>query len=205
MKITVMNARLSFSQLFSPKATGTGAPKFKANLILSKDSSVKIDGVVTKGVSAIEEAMKIAGDVVMKAKFGKVPAKSTNWAVRDGADVIEASTDEPYDGYGEGVTYIAASSQQDRPPQVVDTNPRVALNAIDNKIKDGDFVYAVIDLYAFDATKNQGGKGVTAGLQIIQFYKSGEAFGESQLDASAELDDLADEEIEESEGASHLM
>ena len=205
MKITVMNARLSFSQLFAPKATGNGAPKFKANLILSADSAVKINGKVTKGVTAIEKAMKVACDAVMKEKFGKVPGKNTNWALRDGADVIDASTDEPYDGYGEGVTYIAASSQADRQPQVVDRNPGVTINAIDNKIKDGDFVYAVIDIYAFDATKNQGGKGVTAGLQIVQFFKKGEAFGESQLDASNELDDLGDEEIEDSAEADSMM
>lgn len=194
MKVTVMNSRLSFSQLFAPKASGQGAPKFKANLILSDDSAVKIDGKVTKGVAAIEKALKVACDAVMKEKFGKVPAKNVNWVVRDGADVIDQSTDEPYDGYGEGVTYIAASSQADRPPQVVDRNPSVTINAIDNKIKDGDFVYAVIDVYAFDATKNQGGKGVTAGLQIVQFFKKGEAFGESQLDAENELEDLGEDE-----------
>lgn len=200
MKITLMNVRLSFSQLFAPKASGEGAPKFKANFILSGDSAVKIDGKVTKGIAKIEAAMKVACNGVMKEKFGKVPAKSKNWALRDGAEVIDSSTDEPYDGYGEGVTYIAASSQQDRPPQVVDRDPSVSINAIDNKIKDGDFVYAVIDVYAFDATKNQGGKGATAGLQIVQFFKKGEAFGESQLDASSELADLGeDEEIESSE------
>ena len=194
MKVTIMNARLSFSQLFAPKANGSGAPKFKANFILSDDSSIKIDGKVTKGVAKIEAALKTACDAVTKEKFGKVPSKSINWVVRDGADVIDVSTDEPYDGYGEGVTYIAASSQQDLQPQVVDRNPKVTINAIDNKIKDGDFVYAVIDVYAFDATKNQGGKGATAGLQIVQFFAKGEAFGESELDAATELEDLGEDE-----------
>ncbi len=193
MKVTVMNARQSFSQLFTPKASGNGAPKFKANLILSEDSSVKIEGKVYKGVKEIKKAVLAACDAVMKEKFGKVPAKNTNWVLRDGADVVDASTDEHYDGYGEGIYYIAASSQQDRPPQVVDKNPKIALAAIDNKIKDGDFVYAVIDIYAFDATKNQGGKGTTAGLQIVQFFKKGEAFGAGELDAEAELEDLSSE------------
>lgn len=197
MKVTVMNARLSFSQLFSPKASANGAPKFKANFILSDDSAVKINGKVSKGLKAMEKAILDGCNDVMKEKFGKVPAKSTNWALRDGADVIDQNTDEPYDGYGEGVLFLAASSQADRPPQVVDRNPSVTINAIDNKIKDGDFVYAVIDIYAYDATKNQGGKGVTAGLQIVQFFKKGEAFGESQIDASAELEDLGEGEEDE--------
>ncbi len=199
MKVTVMNARLSFSQLFSPKASGNGAPKYKTNLILSEDSAVKIDGKVYKGLDAIKKAVLAACNAVMKEKFGKVPAKHVNWVLRDGADVIDSTTDEPYDGYGEGVLYLAASSAQDRPPQVVDTNPKIALAAIDNKIKDGDFVYAVIDIYAFDATKNQGGKGTTAGLQIVQFFKKGEAFGASELDAEEELEDLGGEEEEEGE------
>jgi hypothetical protein len=201
MKITLMNVRLSFSQLFSPKASGNGAPKYKANFILSEDSGVKIDGKVSKGVDDIKKAVLAACNAVMKEKFGKVPAKHVNWVLRDGADVIDSTTDEPYDGYGDGVLYIAASSQQDRPPQVVDTNPKVALAAIDNKIKDGDFVYAVIDVYAFDATNNQGGKGATAGLQIVQFFKKGEAFGASELDAEEELEDLGGEEEEENEAA----
>jgi len=199
MKVTLMNARLSFSQLFTPKASGQGQPKFKANFILSEDSAVKIDGKVSKGVEAVKKAILAACESVMKEKFGKVPAKHVNWVLRDGADVIDATTDEPYDGYGEGVFYIAASSQQDRPPQVVDTNPKVALAAIDNKIKDGDYVYAVIDVYAFDATQNQGGKGTTAGLQIVQFFKKGEAFGAGELDAAEELEDLGGDEDNEGE------
>jgi len=194
MKITLMNVRLSFSQLFSPKASANGAPKFKSNFILSGDSAVKIDGVVTKGIAKIEKALLAACDEVMKAKFGKVPVKSVNWALRDGADVIDQATEDNYDGYGEGVLYIAASSQQSRPPQIVDANPKVAINAIDNRIKDGDYVYAIIDLYAFDATKNQGGKGVTAGLLVVQFFAKGDAFGESAIDASHVLEDLSDEE-----------
>lgn len=201
MKITLMNVRLSFSQLFTPKASGQGQPKFKGNFILSEDSAVKIDGKVHKGLAAIKKAVLAACESVMKEKFGKVPAKHVNWVLRDGADVIDASTDEPYDGYGEGVLYIAASSQQDRPPQVVDSNPKVHLNAIDNKIKDGDYVYAVVDVYAFDATNNQGGKGATAGLQIVQFFKKGEAFGAGELNAEEELEDLGSSE-EEEEGES---
>lgn len=204
-KILIFNARLSFSALFKAKAkkSGQGAPKHKANFILSEESSIKTpDGKLHKGVKAIREAMAKVGKAVMEEKFSTAPAKFTNWAIRDGDDVINDSTGEHWDGYGPGVFFIVASSGEDRKPKIVGLNPNFDLKQEDNAIKDGDFVNGRVSVYAYDAKADGGGKGVTASLEVVQFAVTGDAFGEESAPAADDFEDLSgsDEAAEEITG-----
>lgn len=170
MQIKLQNVRLSFPNLFKPKAINDGEPKYGAAFLLNKkDDAAQIDLVRTT-------MRKIAGE-----KFGgeaKIP-KGIKACLHDGSE-------KDYDGYGDEVMFISASSSQR--PTVVDRN-RTPLTADDGRPYAGCYVNAVIRLWVQD---NQFGKRVNAQLQGVQFVRDGEAFGEKPFNAEEEFEEIAD-------------
>lgn len=208
MKVIVKNARLSFNDLFKAKGINGGDPKFSATLICSDETKLKYkDGQSETRIVSHDTMQKIC-DHVLKEKFGKVPAKSKNWAYNkaDGSTTREEYTNDDGDfwaGFDGETWYISASKNEDRckgGKMVVLDQRREPIEANSGLLFSGCYVNCVIDIYAFDNEKS--GKGVTASLEGIQLLRKGEALGITQIDAAEEFDE---EEIPDEGEADDLM
>jgi len=218
MKVILKNARLSFNDLFAPKAVNNGKPAFSATLIcLNGDEEGNPDGFESvivytnaegKRVTAPYSKLEAICEHVAKEKFGKVPPKMKNWAYNkaDGSttrDEYVNDDGEYWAGFTPETMYVSAKKPADR----CKNNEMTILDQFKNPIAansgllhSGCFVNAVIDVYAYS---NDDGKGVTASLEGIQLKKKGVALGFTPIDASDEFDE---EEMDDAEDdAADLM
>jgi len=172
MKIILKNVRLSFPDLFEPKAFQAGdTPKYKASFLIAKDS---------EQIKAIEAAVKATAvakwgakaDTVLKAIRGN----ANKFCFQDG-DVKE------YDGYAGHMSVSANSKVR---PLVLDRD-KAPLTAADGKPYAGCYVNASIEFFAYDTP----GNGISASLKGVQFVKDGDAFGGGAPASADEFDDLA--------------
>lgn len=172
MKIMLEKVRLSYPNLFKPRAADAKAqPKFSASFLLDKKDDAK---QITELRTAVK---KVAGD----QWDAKLP-KGVRFCVRDGAEKAETP------GYGAEVIFISASNEHRVP--VVD-RARVPLAVEDGKPYAGCYVNATVRLWAQD---NQYGKRINAQLLGVQFVDDGEAFGEKPFNADEEFPDLTEGE-----------
>jgi hypothetical protein len=151
--LVLKNVRLSFPQIWTPKAFAAGQdPRFNANFLIHKEDQAEL-------IAKIKEAVK----AVATEKWGKDVPKSLKVCIGDGEE-------KDYDGY-DGAMFLSASTKTR--PVIVDQkkNP---LAEEDGKPYAGCYVNAAISLWAQD---NQWGKRVNASLDAIQFVKDGDAFG----------------------------
>lgn len=175
--VKLNNVRLSYPQLFTAKAMQnpdgtTGKPKFSATFLLNKKTHAK--------------EIKQIEDLIQRAcleKFGKANIKLKHTALRDGEEK------EDKEGYGEDVMFVPATSESRIPVVDADKTP---LTEADGKIYGGCYVNAIIRLFAY--SHPVGGKGVSAGLQAVQFAKSGESFGAARVDPNEAFDDVSGED-----------
>lgn len=167
--ISLNNVRLSYPQLFTPKAIEAGKePKFSATFLLDK----KIHKDLIAQIEKLTE--RVALDAFKKkVKLNRVP-------LRDGNEKSEI------EGYGDEVMFVGANEV--RRPVVVDRD-RTPLTKDDPKPYAGCIVNGRIRLFAYDHPT--GGKGVSAALRAVQFVRDGESFGAGPVDASSEFEDLS--------------
>jgi hypothetical protein len=157
--IVLKNVRLSFPQIWTPKAFAQGQdPRFNANFLIDKETQGDL-------IKKLEAAI---ADVAKEKWKDKVP-KGLKICMGDGEE-------KDYDGY-DGSMYVSASTKVR--PVIVDQkkNP---LAEEDGKPYAGCYVNAAISLWSQD---NQWGRRVNATLDAIQFVKDGEAFGGKKVTA----------------------
>lgn len=168
--IKLNNVRLSYPNLFTAKAMEEGKePKFSASFILDKKQHAAL----------IKEIEKATDRVALDAFKKKVTLKRT--PLRDGNEKADK------EGYGDEVMFVNAS--ETRRPVVVDRDMS-PLTKDDPRPYAGCFVNATIRLYAYD--HKTGGKGVSAALRAIQFYKDGESFGAGPVNAEDEFEPVSE-------------
>lgn len=157
MQIKLQNVRLSFPELFKPKAIAGGEAKFGASFLLDKiKDAAQID--------AIRQGMfKVA--IEKWGSADKIP-KGLKKCLHEGSE-------KEYDGYDQSNMYISATATVR--PAVIDRN-KSPLTADDGKPYAGCQVNAVLRLWAQD---NEFGKRINAQLQGVQFAGDGEAFGQA--------------------------
>ena len=102
-----------------------------------------------------------------------------------GSEKIDKKTYKPYLGY-EGMAYLTASSNADRPPKIVraDGTPIDNANTMERqqaarKLYGGCYVNAAVRPWPQD---NQFGRAVRCELIAVQFASDGEPFGEGEVD-----------------------
>ena len=157
--IVLKNVRLSFPQIWTPKAFQAGQePRFNANFLLDKDADAD-------QIAKLEAAINAVAEEKWK---GKIP-KGLKLCLGDGEE-------KDYDGY-DGAMFVSASTKVR--PVIVDQKKR-PLAEEDGKPYAGCYVNAAISLWAQD---NQWGKRVNATLDAIQFVKDGESFGGKKVTA----------------------
>lgn len=170
--IRLTNVRLSFPNLFTPRAAMDDGkePKYSATFLLDKKQHAAL-------ISQIEKATdRVALDEFKK----KVPLKHK--PLRDGNERSDK------EGYGDEVMFINTTNT--RRPAVVDRDLS-PLTKEDPKPYAGCFVNATIRLFAYD--HKTGGKGVSAALRAVQFVRDGESFGAGPVNAEEEFEPVTDD------------
>ncbi|MAT51062.1 MAG: hypothetical protein CMK32_07755 [Porticoccaceae bacterium] len=154
-KIILRNVRVSFPSLFEPNRMNDSDPgKYQATAMIPKTDEFK---PVIKEIN--DEIKRLASE----KWSGKVP-KNLKLALKDGdADDNER---EEYKGH---YVLTARSNQK---PGVVDQRCDVISDSA--AIMAGDYINMSFVMFAYD---NSGNKGVSAGLNNVQFVKKGEPLG----------------------------
>lgn len=177
-EVKLEGVRLSFAQLFRPKAVEEGGePRFSASFLFDRKKP-EGEAIFRKVAAAFQEvkAQKWGADHTKQPKLSP-----DRICMRDG-DLKD------YDGY-EGMWYVTAGSPKERRPRVIDRAKR-PLTEEDGVLYSGCYVNAVVRLWAQDDKKF--GKRVNASLEAVQFVRDGDAFGAKPVDVDALFDDLSD-------------
>lgn len=182
MKILLTNVRLSFPDLWVPKAFQPGMPeKYKATFLVQKSDKKQIK-VVEDAILAVAQEKWPKNAEKMLASFR---GNANKFCWQDG-DLKE------YDGY-EGV--MSLGSNNEIRPGVFDRD-KSPLTKEDGKPYAGCYVNATVEILAYDSN---GNKGITAKLKAVQFVKDGEAFAAGGKPGTA--DDFPDLGVDDEEEA----
>lgn len=173
--VKLSNVRLSFPQLFHPKAFSggdgkTSKPAFSAVFLLDKKTNANEIKLMQAAIAS-----------VLKENNKAKPLGPDRVCLQDGSKKPDV------DGYGDGVMFVSARNE--KRPGVVnrDLSPLVEE---DNKPYAGCYVNAVVRLWWQD---NQYGKRVNASLRNVQFVKDGTPFGEKPVAAEEDFSALPEE------------
>jgi hypothetical protein len=167
MTIKLKNVRLSFPSLFSTSFyAGDDTGKYDATFILDKkEHAAAIKEIQAEAVTLCKETLKVKN----------LPPDRI--CLKDGD---ETEREELH-----GKMHIKASTKK-RP--LVIGKDKTPLTEEDEVIYAGCYVNAIISLWAQD---NQYGKRINAQLDGVQFWKNGEPFGSSGIEAN-EFDAFGD-------------
>lgn len=167
-------ARLSYPHLFKAQKMDDGGEKFNCSLIIPKTADLSVL------VNAVKDAVKAEWQDkgLEELKKGLIKNPIIDGALPKWADKAELGPD---------VVFIRPGSKQ-QPPCV---NAR-ALPAREDELYAGCYVYAVLN--AFTWLDKRQGKGVSFGLQAVQFVKDGERLGGGGVDPSKFFEAIVDDE-----------
>lgn len=172
-------ARLSFPNLLKPRKRDDGSEQYGCTLLFPKSTDLS-----ELKAAAAECAIKEWGDKATQlVKDGVI---KTPFLDGDGPQAVSKKTGQRHGGH-EGQTFIRVSSTQK--PKVVDK--RVLPITDEDDIYPGCYVYAVINAYAWEHPTN--GRGVSFGLQMVQFAKDGDRLGGGGADPDKFFDKIEDE------------
>lgn len=180
MKIKLNNVRLAFPELFEPtQVSGQGAFKYRANFLIPKSRTDLIEEIKAGIKHVIGEKW---GNKDIEKIYNSICNNPTRFCLRDGDS-------KEYDGYA-GNLYLSASNKSR--PLVIDRNTS-PLTAQDGRPYSGCYVNATVEFYGYD----NNGKGVSASLRGVQFFRDGDAFTGGGVASVEEFDDLSMAEEEE--------
>lgn len=168
----------------NPKCTIKG--RFIGGSIFTPDDDKgKYSAVIVLDESSVSKIETIRADS-MSEKWKKRPAGHQDWTVREGDD------EEFENSFG----HMFINPKANKKPKCF-TKRKGKLEEVqesDDLIYAGCYVYAVVDAYSYDGSKEKNIKaGTTLGLQHLVFWKHGEPLG---YDGNPAEDDYADMESE---------
>lgn len=174
MVIKLNNVRLSFPQIWTPKAFKSDqTPSFSATFLLHKKDNAK-------DIKALKVALGETAD-------DKWPSG------RPGALKIclhEGSEKDHIDGYTSDILYIGTGAKMSDRPRIFDKDMSEIDPMQQSKVYAGCYVNALITLWAQD---NEWGKRVNAQLDAIQLVRDGPAFGAPRVDPTKHFAPLEDD------------
>lgn len=172
MKVTILNARLSFPSLFQKSMfKGVVGKKYEATLLFPKTDKKTYNAII----KAIDAAKTESNDI-------KVP--SSKYFIQDGDEIYE---EKEYDGY-QGMWAVKAGNT--KRPTTIDRQKNPVVED-DEMFYAGCYVNAIVSPWI---QNNDFGKRVNSNLLGVQFVKDGEPFGDAEI---ADADDF--DEVEEDE------
>jgi len=199
MQVQIKNCRMSFSDIRKAYQPKTGDPKFTFSGICSDDTQIIVTNAKGEKKTLPHTAMEQIIEQICKDAFGgKMPPKLQRFAYcRADQEVgsrgarIDKDGDF-YEGYEADTMYFSAGTKVEDAPDgiLIIDQKRNPLPASKGHPVNGDYVNAIIDVFAFEF---EGKKGVSASLEGIQFVRKGEPFGNSKLEATA----FDEEELED--------
>ena len=171
----VIPCRISFANIWEPKAINGGDEKYSVSCLIPKSDK--------KTLARIQKAVEAAKEDGKTRKWsGKIPP-NLKLPLRDGD--IDRPDDENY----EDCYFLNASSKD--APQVVDRKVNPVLDPM--MVYSGCYCNVSVNFYAFNAN---GNRGVAAGLGNIQFVKDGERLsGKASADADFDALEEDDEDV----------
>ncbi len=168
----VIPCRISFANIWEPKAINGGDEKYSVSCLIPKSDK--------KTLARIQKAVEAAKEDGKTRKWsGKIPP-NLKLPLRDGD--IDRPDDENY----EDCYFLNASSKD--APQVVDRKVNPVLDPM--MVYSGCYCNVSVNFYAFNAN---GNRGVAAGLGNIQFVRDGERLS-GKASADADFDALEDDD-----------
>ena len=168
----VIPCRISFANIWEPKAINGGDEKYSVSCLIPKSDK--------KTLARIQKAVEAAKEDGKARKWsGKIPP-NLKLPLRDGD--IDRPDDENY----EDCYFLNASSKD--APQVVDRKVNPVLDPM--MVYSGCYCNGSVNFYAFNAN---GNRGVAAGLGNIQFVRDGERLS-GKASADADFDALEDDD-----------
>jgi hypothetical protein len=178
--IRTCEVRLSFPELFQPKAIEEGKTKKYSTAILFPKGA---------DMSVLKEEIK----AVAEREFPGKPLKSLRIGIRDQGE-------KDFEGYADGAFFLNASSEK-RPP-VVDRFRQPIVEEDD--VYPGIWAIVTLRVYAFKPSRGQQfAPGIGFGLQAVQVVKDGERLGAGMADPEEEFEVL--EGLEEGESADSIF
>lgn len=175
-KFTTGRVRLSYANIWKPKAMNEGqTPKYSVSLLIPKNDM--------KTINAIKAAVKAAAEDGLHTKFGgKIPANLKS-PLRDGDE--ERPEDPNYAGH-----YFMNCSSNSK-PIIVDRRREQITN--EDEVYSGCYAHVAVNFYAYNTS---GNRGVACGLGNIQKVADGEPLGGARGNVENEFEVL-DEELDE--------
>ena len=168
----VIPCRISFANIWEPKAINGGDEKYSVSCLIPKSDK--------KTLARIQKAVEAAKEDGKARKWsGKIPP-NLKLPLRDGD--IDRPDDENYED-----CYFLNASSKDAPP-VVDRKVNPVLDPM--MVYSGCYCNVSVNFYAFNAN---GNRGVAAGLGNIQFVRDGERLS-GKASADADCDALEDDD-----------
>lgn len=164
MAITIKDVRLSYCNLFQPKApmnNPTGEPKYSCTLLIPKTN--------TEAVAAIQKAISEAVDYGVQAKWSGVRPPQPPVPIHDG-DGVRPSDGMPFGEECAGMFVMTASSKQ--APFVVDRQVQPIIDP--TQVYSGMWANVSITLFPYF---NAGKKGIGCGLNGVQKIRDDQPLG----------------------------
>ena len=168
----VIPCRISFANIWEPKAINGGDEKYSVSCLIPKSDK--------KTLARIQKAVEAAKEDGKARKWGGKIPPNLKLPLRDGD--IDRPDDENY----EDCYFLNASSKD--APQVVDRKVNPILDPM--MVYSGCYCNVSVNFYAFNAN---GNRGVAAGLGNIQFVRDGERLS-GKASADADFDALEDDD-----------
>jgi len=177
-KVVTGKVRFSYLNVFTPRLPPNpkegDVPKYNVTLLIPKSDKATL------------AKMKAAFDEAAAAKFPKLPAKLHS-TLHDG-DGTKPETGEPFgDECTRHMVIVVASKNK---PGLVDASMNEVIDP--TAWNSGDFGKASINAYAYEY---QGKKGVSFGLNNLQFLSKGESLGAGRSRAEDDFEAEEDEAL----------
>lgn len=168
----VIPCRISFANIWEPKAINDGEEKYSVSCIIPKSD--------TKTIAKIQQAIEAAKEDGKTRRWGGKIPPNLKLPLRDG------DIDRPDDDSYVDAMFINATSKD--APQIVDRKKQTITDPM--MVYSGCYCNVSVNFYAFNAN---GNRGVAAGLGNVQFVKDGDRLS-GKASADADFDELDDDE-----------
>lgn len=160
-QITTAEVRLSYVNVFSPKANQQGVEKFSVTCLLPKSDK--------RGYDQLMAAIKAEADSEQNGKLKGVPnPKNPVW---DGDGYT--ATGQEFGEECKGHWVFTASANPEYPPAVVDQRVQPIIDQ--TELYSGCYGHVALSIYAY----NNQSKGIGFGLNGVQKTRDGEPLGHS--------------------------
>lgn len=179
-KVVTGTVRLSYANLIEARASFENQPpKFSTALLIPKDDKATLD--------KLRRAQKAALENGKSSTFkGSIPK---NWSdtLRDGDEEMDTEENPEYAGH----YFLNVSAQESRPPVLVNRRrEKLSKDEAAELFYSGAYVRASLNAFPFNVS---GNKGVSFGINAVQFVKDGDSLGGGKVNVESEFDDLGDD------------